>query len=82
MATGQDVLETVRGFVARVKNHCDIDLTTSLYGDGIGLDSLELGELGAVLEDEYGSDPFGAGLEPETVADIVAFYDVSATTPA
>ena len=28
----------------------------------------------AILEDEFGTDPFGAGLLPETVADIVAFY--------
>jgi acyl carrier protein len=27
-----------------------------------------------MLEDEFGTDPFGAGLMPETVAEIVAFY--------
>jgi len=70
-----DVLATVRAFVARVKQQTDIGLDTSLYGDGIGLDSLEIGELGAVLEDAYGSDPFLAGLDPTTVAEIVAFYD-------
>ena len=32
-------------------------------------------ELSAVLEDEYGSDPFSDGEMPETVGEIVAFYD-------
>jgi acyl carrier protein len=36
---------------------------------------LEAAELSAMLEDEFGSDPFSAGGDlPETVGDIVAFY--------
>jgi len=77
MADGQHVLATVRAFVQRVNNHTDVDLDTSLYGDGIGFDSLEIGELGALLEDTYGSDPFLVGREIETVGDIIAFYDAS-----
>lgn len=50
---------------------------TGLWGDGLGLDSLEAAELSAMLEDEFGSDPFSAGGElPEKVRDIVAFYEV------
>lgn len=46
-----------------------------LHGDdGLGLDSLETAELSAILEDELGTDPFGAGLLPETVGEVVAFY--------
>lgn len=45
-----------------------------LHGEGLGLDSLETAELSALLEDEFGSDPFGAGLMPTTVGEIVAFY--------
>ncbi len=46
-----------------------------LHGeDGLGLDSLETAELSAVLEDEFGSDPFGAGQMPETVAEVADFY--------
>lgn len=54
----------------------DVAVTTDtvLHGDGLGLDSLETAELSACLEDEFGTDPFGAGLMPETVAEIVAFY--------
>jgi acyl carrier protein len=48
---------------------------TGLWGDGLGLDSLEAAELSAMLEDEFGSDPFSAGGDlPERVGDIVAFY--------
>lgn len=52
-----------------------VSLAATLHGDdGLALDSLETAELSAILEDEFGTDPFGAGLLPETVADIVAFY--------
>ena len=45
-----------------------------IHGDDLGLDSLETAELSAILEDEFGSDPFGAGLMPETVGEVVDFY--------
>ncbi len=41
----------------------------------LGLDSLELAELSAVLEDEVGHDPFSEGIVPETVGELVAYYD-------
>lgn len=51
---------------------------TSLWGDGLGLDSLEAAELSAMLEDELGTDPFSAGTDiPEKVGDILAFYAAS-----
>jgi acyl carrier protein len=40
----------------------------------LGLDSLELAELSAALEDDLGSDPYSEGLLPETVAELVGFY--------
>jgi acyl carrier protein len=53
---------------------------TGLYGDGLELDSLEAAELSAMLEDEFGSDPFSSGGDmPETVSDILAFYEVTAS---
>jgi acyl carrier protein len=52
---------------------------TGLWGDGLGLDSLEAAELSAMLEDEFGSDPFSAGGDlPDRVGDIVAFYAAAA----
>jgi acyl carrier protein len=56
------------------KPEVDVTLQSQLHGDGLGLDSLESAELSAVLEDEFGTDPFSAGLMPETVAEIVDFY--------
>lgn len=41
----------------------------------LGLDSLELAELSAVLEDEIGYDPFSEGIVPETVAQLVEYYN-------
>lgn len=40
----------------------------------LGLDSLELAELSAALEDDLGRDPYTEGLVPETIAELVAFY--------
>lgn len=56
------------------KGDLEVAMDTVLHGEGLGLDSLETAELSAILEDEFGTDPFGAGLMPETVAEIVAFY--------
>jgi acyl carrier protein len=75
-----DAASTVRSFVARVKKRKKgVELDVSLYSEGIGLDSLDVAELSAVLEDEFGKDPFSNGLMPETIGEIVAFYD---ETPA
>jgi acyl carrier protein len=52
----------------------DVTLDSQIHGDDIDLDSLESAELSAVLEEEFGSDPFSAGLLPETVGEIVEFY--------
>ena len=51
-----------------------VTLDTPIHGEGLALDSLETAELSALLEDEFGSDPFGAGQMPRTVGEIVAFY--------
>lgn len=46
----------------------------SKLAEDLGLDSLELAELSAALEDELGSDPYTEGLIPATVAELVGFY--------
>ncbi len=69
------VEQVVREFVARVKPDAgEVASEAPLYADGVGLDSLEAAELSAVLEDEFGTDPFQSEVMPETLADIVAFY--------
>lgn len=69
------VVKVISSLLERA-NKLDVDVTleSQLHGDGLGLDSLESAELSAVLEDEFGSDPFSAGLMPETVAEIAEFY--------
>lgn len=41
----------------------------------LGMDSLELAELSAILEDELGRDPYSEGIVPETVAELVSYYE-------
>ncbi len=79
MTTNQSTARAViEEFLKRTdKNHEGLTDDTGLWGDGLGLDSLEAAELSAMLEDECGSDPFSAGGEvPEKVSDILAFYGV------
>ncbi len=74
--TRNQVEGTIRSFLTRTKKrNKGIELDTSLYSEGIGLDSLETAELSAILEDELGSDPFTNGELPQTVGDIVGFYE-------
>jgi acyl carrier protein len=69
------ILEMIQSLLERTdKGDIAVSMDTLIHGDGLGLDSLETAELSAVLEDEFGTDPFGAGLMPETVAEIIEFY--------
>jgi acyl carrier protein len=52
----------------------EIQPASKLTAD-LGLDSLELAELSAVLEDEIGYDPFSEGIVPETVSELVSYYN-------
>lgn len=52
----------------------EVELSSELYDDGIGLDSLCVAELSAMLEKAYGSDPYTSNVMPRTVGDIVSFY--------
>ena len=52
----------------------EITLEKPLYDEGLGLDSLCVAELSALLEKTFTKDPYTEGVLPETVADIVAFY--------
>ncbi|WP_183094339.1 hypothetical protein [Nocardioides stalactiti] len=78
------ILDLVKGLLERSdKGDVTVALDSPIHGEeGLGLDSLETAELSALLEDEYGNDPFGAGLMPETVAEIVAFYEAGESVPA
>lgn len=46
----------------------------SAITEDLGLDSLEVAELSAILEDDLGSDPYSEGVVPRTVGELVSFY--------
>ena len=69
---------TIQGFLKRMGKDTDFDASTSLYSDGLGLDSLEVAELSVQLEDALGTDPFSAGLEVTTIGEIDDFYATNA----
>ena len=52
----------------------EIRHSSTLYDEGIGLDSLCVAELSAMLEKTYGRDPYTSKQLPMTVQDIVDFY--------
>jgi acyl carrier protein len=70
-----DVQGVLTTFLARIDKPAAFGPGTSLYAAGLGLDSLETAELSALLEDELGTDPFSSGVMPQTVAELIAFYD-------
>jgi acyl carrier protein len=67
-------------FLTRAGRTDEFSEDTSLFGDGLELDSLEAAELSVMLEDAFGVDPFSSADQmPQTVGDILAFYEVSST---
>ena len=66
--------QVIRTFLVGAKKDPEAGLDVPLFGEGLGLDSLETAELSATLEDEVGTDPFSAGLMPETIGEILDFY--------
>jgi acyl carrier protein len=51
-----------------------IKADTHIY-DELEMDSLEVAELSVLLEDEFGKDPYSEGLVPQTVGELVGFFD-------
>jgi acyl carrier protein len=68
------VTGAIRGFLRKQQKSEDFDLETLLFADGIGLDSLQTAELSVTLEDELGRDPFSEGEMPQSVGEIIDFY--------
>jgi acyl carrier protein len=68
------VVGALRSMLKRRKfEGAPVTVDADLYGD-LGLDSLEVAELSAVLEDELGSDPYSEGEMPRTVGEVINFY--------
>lgn len=76
MSNQRESAQTVLSeFLVRASKATEFTGETRLFADGLGLDSLETAELSATLEDEIGHDPFSAGQVPQTVEELLAFYD-------
>lgn len=69
------VVNAIRGLLKRKKGvDFDVQLDANLYDD-LELDSLEVAELSAVLEDDLGTDPYSEGETPQTVGEVIGFYE-------
>ncbi|MGE4428267.1 MAG: phosphopantetheine-binding protein [Solirubrobacteraceae bacterium] len=64
----------VRGLIERRGDVPPESHDASTLGDDLGLDSLDLAELSAALEDRFGRDPYTAGIVPATVGELTGFY--------
>jgi acyl carrier protein len=70
-----EVIEMIKTILKhQAMRQTDVEISSELYDDGIGLDSLCVAELSAMLEKAYGSDPYTSNVMPRTVGDIVSFY--------
>jgi acyl carrier protein len=68
------IAEIIRGLIKRRGGDVpEIEPSAKLSAD-LDLDSLELAELSAALEDEMGRDPYSEGIVPETVGELAAYY--------
>jgi acyl carrier protein len=73
--TEKTIVQSIRTLLRRREQaDVDVDVNADLYDD-LHLDSLEVAELSATLEDDLGRDPYSEGLTPRTVAEVVEFYD-------
>lgn len=52
----------------------EVSRDAGLYDD-LMMDSLEVAELSAELEDDLGRDPYTEGLLPRTVGEVIEFYE-------
>jgi acyl carrier protein len=72
----ETVLKALRTLLERREDQehvAEVRVDSALYDD-LMMDSLEVAEFSAELEDFLGTDPYSAGLMPETVGEVIAFY--------
>ena len=70
----QAVFEALRWLMDRKQIEAEIALDSAVIDD-LGLDSLDVAELSAILEDKLGKDPYNEGLNPQTVGEIISWYE-------
>lgn len=79
MDTEALVYDTV-GSLVRRRHGADREITAeSDLFDDLELDSLDVAELSAILEEQVGTDPYTAGETPRTIREVLDFY---ASTPS
>ena len=69
----QTVVDAVQRLLARKNIDAAVALDSEL--SELGLESLDLAELSAILEDELGRDPYSEGVLPRTVGDVIVWYN-------
>jgi acyl carrier protein len=67
------VVESIQGLLQRKELPAEVSLDSDLTE--LGLESLDVAELSAILEDELGRDPYSAGVLPRTVSEIIEWYN-------
>ena len=75
MSKESEIIEMIKTILKnQAMRETEVEIDSELYDEGIGLDSLCVAELSAMLEKAYGSDPYTSKVMPRTVRDIVNFY--------
>ena len=69
----EKVFSTLRAVLDRRGDDIELTLDSELLGV-LEMDSLEVGDFSAALEEALGTDPFSQGESPRTVGDVVDFY--------
>lgn len=69
------IYRVMDGLLERREDGAPTFSSDSRFFEDLDMDSLEVAELSAALEDELGTDPFSQGLLPSTLADLIAFYE-------
>ncbi len=75
MATESEIIAVINTILQHSNLPTDnVELSSQLYDEGLGIDSLSAAELSAALEKTFGKDPYTSGQLPQTVGEIVDFY--------
>jgi acyl carrier protein len=73
-ATVMHLIESIIARRPETDIHAPVHPDSHLFDD-LELDSLEVGELSSELEEIFGRDPFSDGVVPNTVGEVIAYYD-------
>jgi len=69
----QTIMDAIRMLLRRKDLDPPVELGSVI--SELGLESLDLAELSAILEDDLGKDPYSAGILPQTVGELVDWYN-------